>query len=198
MQESFDAGKSLPTPIRQWVTELDFYQATFNVKLASIRGLSGVKEFRLATQVTGANGERPPQADDVGRSTFWVPRNYSGKIALRIGISSFAGLLKFLGRAKDSLAEPLLEIKYEWNPKVAKVISGAVGSEADWVLGAVGGEFLEGGHQLAMIIRRPRGLKDLKLIVHEEWTHYAATRFGRDIAYIKKAVEIPINFKSSQ
>jgi len=86
----------------------------------------------------------------------------------------------------------LAEFTYKWDPKVKKVVSGAAPTLADWVFSATEGMFLDGGHEVFLVLRRPKAMTGLTLVVEEAWAHYDLP-YRTDIAYTKGPLSIPIN-----
>jgi len=190
---------ALPSNMQQWLGNTDFHRAAFNINLRSVVGhvgaaqlkTRGAKRFEMLVSIEG-DKEKAPQFDDIGPSTAWVKSGWSGKLKIT---TDFIGDVLKLTPVK--ITSPVSgEASYEWNPKVAAVVSGASGSEANWEFNATQGEFLDGQHKVFLMIRRPTQVTKLTLVVEKARVYYDKPLWF-DVAYSAERTEIPINFKPS-
>lgn len=197
--EYMNNEKPIPPAIKQWQPVQDFHLARFKIRLESDPKYRGAEEFRLSVELVTGEGEdtMPPQIDDAGPDSEWINAAYSGDLSLKIDTGFVGDILKLIPQVKE--APPLPEIsgsiKYTWNPKVAKVKAGAAGRSAQWVLYRHQGEYLDGDHELLLLIRRPREIKSLFLEVYSAWARYDKTYWPEDTAFTKREIlRIPIKF----
>jgi hypothetical protein len=187
--------RRIPAALAQWRKERDFHRVPVNVKLGRMKESRGAVEFSMTGWIWGPGGTLPPQADDVGPKTEWVNGPVSGKMDLGLSIGAVGSLLKFLASGMPT-PEANIEFTYTWNPKVAAVTSGASGDKVEWNFSRAEGKYLGGGHQLELIVRRPRGVSSLILTILRASVRYE-TAFRRGPAFIRKGVKIPVNFRES-
>ena len=196
VEQFVNETKALSAEMRQWVEERDFHRAALNVKLESINQARGVKRFSVNAELVSSNGKDLAQIDDVAPDTEWVDAPMSAELELDVTIGFLGEVLKFIAGKAIPLPGGHAKFTYKWNPKVGKIISGGSGVTAEWDLSASEGKYVDGGHRFELLVRRPRSIGKMKLVIKEAWAHYDMP-WGRDVAFTDRGLEIPINFRES-
>jgi hypothetical protein len=89
--------------------------------------------------------------EDVAPKTKWVPTNWSISFALDIN----SKVLSLIPLPLSGI-EPKVQFKYDWNPKVAEIISGGTNQQAFWVFQGAGDRpRIDGDNQLTLTFRVP-------------------------------------------
>jgi hypothetical protein len=192
--------KGVPNTLKRWLSDRDFHRVTFNVTLRTGEyGLRGATELKLEARLQGDHGRLPPQIDDVGPQTAWVDKAYSAQGEIKLGYGIVGSLLKLLPFGKHlPVPEGSVTFTYKWNPKVASVISSATNQDADWAMTRKPGQYLDGEHELMLLIRRPRDVESLQLVFDRAWARYDVEFAPIDRAYLREEVAIPIHLQDSE
>jgi hypothetical protein len=170
-----DKPDKLPVGASQYRATHDFHAFSINTNVQSREGVRGAKSLNVVAQIFGENDVRPDglQMESVGPETEWKDKAVNGEIKLGVDTDIATALLKLIpvvGETLGSLPLPKIDasFNYKWNPKVGAVVSGCEGDEASWKLRRTEGKFLDGDHELMVILRRPRSVKGpLNLRIHE-------------------------------
>ena len=113
-------------------------------------------------------------------------------------------MVPIVGSALGSVASGSVEYKYDWNPKVGEVVSGASGSFLFWELTHKPDEFLDGGHTYFATIRRPRNVTSMWLVINAgtsnwkgTWAMFAPGFWPDKKGFLVAEKKIPIEFHPS-
>jgi hypothetical protein len=189
-------GEQLPALVKQWRKEYDFHLVAIPLNLEHVKGYKGVREFSAKIDVVGASDGEASDIADVGPDTEWKDRAISGSVKLGFDAAEALGALKIVPFADAFDASATFS--YEWKPKVAKVTSGYAGKEATWRLLKAEGQSLDGGHELVILVRRPRQVTQLALSLNEAEATYDAGFFRGGVkTYFDEEKKIEVKFNES-
>jgi hypothetical protein len=154
VQRYIDEGEEnmMPAVLKQFKDKYKFYivedlKATLQMKAAYARG---AKDLHLE----GLFLNDHIIIEDVAPKTEWVPKN--GSISFALDINS--QILSLIPIPLPGV-EPKVQFKYNWNPKVARIISGGTNQEAFWLFrGAEYRPRIDGDNQLTISFRTPAKL----------------------------------------
>jgi hypothetical protein len=154
VQRYIDEGEEnmMPAVLKQFKNKYKFYivenlKATLQMKTAYARG---AKDLHLE----GLFLNDDIIIEDVAPKTEWVPMNWSISFALDIN----SQILSLIPIPLPGV-EPKVQFKYNWNPKVARIISGGINQEAFWLFrGAEYRPRIDGDNQLTISFRTPAKL----------------------------------------
>ena len=151
VQRYLDEGeeKKMPAVMNQFRNRYKFYmvenlKATLQMKSSYARG---AKDLHLE----GIFLDNDVVIEDVAPKTKWVPTNWSISFALDIN----SKVLSLIPLPLSGI-EPKVQFKYDWNPKVAEIISGGTNQQAFWVFQGAGDRpRIDGDNQLTLTFRVP-------------------------------------------
>jgi hypothetical protein len=169
-----DPGK-LPVGASQYRATHDFHAFSIVTNVQSRDGVRGAKSLKVVAGIFAGDDTRPNglQMESVGPETEWKAKAVNGEVKVGVDTDLVKSLLKLIpvvGPALGGAPLPSIDasLSYKWNPKVGAVISGCEGDEASWRLNRTEGAFLDGDHELMVILRRPRSVKGpLKLRIDQ-------------------------------
>ena len=146
-----DVGEQnkIPAVMKQFKNKYKFYmvenlKTTLQMKASYARG---AKDLHLQ----GLFLINDVVIEDVAPKTQWVPKNWS--ISFTLDVNS--QILSLIPLPLPGI-QPKIQFKYDWNPKVAKVISGGTNQDAFWVFqGTVNKPHIDGDNQLTITFRIP-------------------------------------------
>lgn len=145
--------------MRQWAKEIDFHLMDVEI-LVMPSEKYGVDWVEIHGSLSGSNDGKQPVMDDIFPRTEFVDKNYS--ISGSFGVSAST---KF--DAWDNIAttkmEGVLNVRFEYKPRTAKIMSGVAGSRFSCAFRAAKGEQPVGGLRLLGTILRPRTLKTMSV-----------------------------------
>jgi hypothetical protein len=140
--------------MKQFKNKYNFYivdnlKATLQMKTPHARGAKNL-------HLEGSFQSNDIVIEDVAPDTEWIPKNYSLSFTLDVD----SQVLKLIPLPLPGVA-PKLQFKYDWNPKVAKVVSGGTNQDAFWLFqGDSNKPRMDGDNQLTIAFRTPKSFTD--------------------------------------
>lgn len=168
--DDFLKDQDLPAAMRQWRTELDFHLVQLDFNLRHQEQYAGVEWFQARIKITGGQGSDAADIADIGPKNEWKESAISGEVKLGFDVAeALGGAMKLI---PDEGLDASASVTYTWDPKVATVVSGHAGQYADLTLQRAEGKYIDGGHQILLLVRRPRQVESLTLTLKEARARY--------------------------
>jgi hypothetical protein len=167
--------------ITQYTTKYDFFTTRIDFTVGVNKKARGVKWIKMKGSL-GSSNNLLITGDDVGPKTSWKPRGDKLDIDISVNFNSIKQLFELI-----DLPNPVAgQVNYKWHrePKVAGIISGIAGSKAQWKFSASGDEYVDGGHQVFILLRVPKVATNLYFDVLEAEAYYDYA-WGTDTIFYK-------------
>ncbi len=197
--------EDLPQVMHEWVKTTDFHRVPLHVAiphLGEVPNSRGAKWFSLTVDVIaegrGARRGKPVRVEDAAPDTEWQEGRISASGELKVGLGIVNDVLKFLvpGAKALPLPEANITATYKWKSEYQLTVSEAYGQHADWRISPKQGQYLDGDHDLLLILRRPRWVESLTLRIRQAEVAYDL-RGDIDISRSISTLDIPVNFNAS-
>ncbi len=120
----------------------------------------GIKRFKIKIEITSDQSKSSVQVIDVGPKTKWVKGSMSLNASINFGID-FSQSIPQLKKDPDVGGKILF--KYNWEPKIAAVITGNSNNKSEWTFKKSENEYLDGKINLIVLIQRKKNVSKLNL-----------------------------------
>ena len=159
--------------LEQWKEKVDFHYLDiyFNIKSKDRGKIRGVKKLGFDYRIEDEENETSKiKILDIIPKTEWENKNYkvslSGEIEGKGEIGFDYKPIDSVNVGIEAKAAGSLAFEYEWNPKIAKIISNAV----SFTVNNSDNTFLDGRILMTLLIQRERSVKAMFFRGHGELT----------------------------
>lgn len=187
----------MPSGMIEHLGGYDYHRVDFNVLLRNYKWARGVEELEIDARIEGGVGNELVQVTDWGPKTEWVPADYKGELKVEAGYDFLGGLLKLV-KLTGPTSSADVTFTYTWAPKVGKVRTGGAGDDMEWNFSKAAGEYLDGGRTLMTLLRRPRQVNEMTLVIDGATAWYDLPFTNQDKVEVREQVRIPIRFTQSK
>lgn len=161
-----DHKKEIPGTLPQLRDIYDCHFLTFNCNLKKSKVSKSIKELELEAELTGG-GDGTIHVDDIVPHKRWSDKNYGANVELTLDPQNlFPSFMPIKSPVKGEAT-----FRLKWQPTILDISSLHAGRKFGWTLKkSSNSPYLDGENEFAVIIRRKRDVKDLKLHIKAKLT----------------------------
>jgi hypothetical protein len=187
--------KRISKATKEWIEFYDYHYGELQIDINPNNNYNPNQVSIVGTLNHNAPVLKRPNVTDVFPKTEFVDSNWSVQGSFVASASAGFQTEDIFGSKLAANIEGELEVRFNYNPKIAKIDSGTGGSTFHWNFREANAIKPIGGLRIMMIIQRPRSVKELKILWEVE-VKYGKKYYGAD--YGRHSSETELEFTESQ